>query len=34
MAELREIVTAIRERLDAKEKLREQVLPIARQLIR
>jgi translin len=34
MAELREIVTAIQERLDAKEKLREQVLPIARQLIR
>lgn len=34
MAELQEIVTAIRERLDAKEKLREQVLPIARQLIR
>jgi translin len=34
MAELREIVTAIRERLDAKDALREQVLPIARQLIR
>lgn len=34
MADLREIVTAIRERLDAKDALREQVLPIARQLIR
>jgi translin len=34
MADLRDIVTAIRERLDAKDALREQVLPIARQLIR
>ena len=34
MAKLQEIITAIRERLDAKEKLREQVLPVARQLIR
>ncbi len=34
MADLREIVAAIRERLDVKDNLREQVLPVARQLIR
>ncbi len=33
-SDLQEIVTAIRNRLDDKDNLREQVLPIARQLIR
>ncbi len=34
MASLSEILTSIRQRLDRKEELREQVLPLARQLIR
>lgn len=34
MASLSEILTLIRQRLDRKEELREQVLPLARQLIR
>lgn len=34
MSELQRILIAIRERLDKKENLREQVLPLARQLIR
>ena len=34
MASLSEILTLIRRRLDRKEELREQVLPLARQLIR
>lgn len=34
MASLSEILTSIRRRLDRKEELREQVLPLARQLIR
>ncbi|WP_456333017.1 hypothetical protein, partial [Fervidibacter sacchari] len=34
MASLSEILTSIRQRLDRKEEMREQVLPLARQLIR
>jgi Predicted RNA-binding protein of the translin family len=34
VASLSEILTSIRQRLDRKEELREQVLPLARQLIR
>lgn len=34
MASLSEILTSIRQRLDRKEELREQILPLARQLIR